>query len=399
MLAREERVLNYHIKLFMSTYIFILGKDHDLSLAELLTVYPKADLKALGTDFVSLNLKQDFDQADLNRLGGVVKVARLINSVSQKALERLLLEEFMEHYKDTKLNYGVSVYDWSQKNLRTILIGMKKALKKADLKSRFANQDFKNISAAQYKGFRKKGVEWVVVRDAKCFLVGEVVAVQDIDAYSKRDYEKPFRDMQMGMLPPKLAQILINLTGVQGKVWDPFCGSGTVVMEGILMGRDMMGSDIDPKRVEGAKRNMEWLKREFNTSSSSDLFVHDATEPFKKASFKAIATESDLGIPHGQHVKLDKLKDNIERLTELYIKFFEALKEIHFKEPVVIALPFFRPLNGKPVEMTDAIRSIEALGFEKTDMIPKGLSKSPDQLKYARPGQAVGRDIYRFQLT
>lgn len=390
----------------MSTYIFILGRDRELSIAELLTRYPKAELRAMGTEFITLKFGHEFSQADLDQLGGAPKVARLINSVSQKGLERLLLEEFMGHYKDTKLNYGVSVYDWSQKNLRTILIGMKKALKKADLKSRFANQDFKNISAAQYKGFRKNGVEWVVARDAKCFLVGEVIAAQDIDAYSKRDFDKPFRDMKMGMLPPKLAQILINLTGVkglpagrQGKIWDPFCGSGTVVMEGLLMGRDMIGSDIDEARVKGAEKNVDWLKKEFRATSHSKLFTHDATKPIKEIDFEAIATEVDLGVPHGRHLSESVVKTQIQSLHQLYLNFFTRLKEVGFHGPIVVALPFFRPMKGKEVEMSDTIRSIKKLGFEQEALLPAEFGMERYLLKYARPDQAVGRAIYRFMLS
>jgi hypothetical protein len=35
--------------------------------------------------------------------------------------------------------------------------------------------------------------------------------VQDIDAYAERDFERPMRDAFVGMLPPKLAQIMLNL--------------------------------------------------------------------------------------------------------------------------------------------------------------------------------------------
>jgi len=77
--------------------------------------------------------------------------------------------------------------------------------------------------------------------------------VQDIENYSKRDYGKT-RDMEVGMLPPKLAQMMLNIaaschactprginsygrnlskkdsgisskTGMTNiKVYDPFCG-------------------------------------------------------------------------------------------------------------------------------------------------------------------------------
>jgi hypothetical protein len=37
------------------------------------------------------------------------------------------------------------------------------------------------------------------------------MALQDFESYSKRDYGRPARDPRTGSLPPKLAQILINL--------------------------------------------------------------------------------------------------------------------------------------------------------------------------------------------
>ena len=35
----------------------------------------------------------------------------------------------------------------------------------------------------------------------------------------------------MGVLPPKLARMMINFTALRdGVIWDPFCGSGTILI-------------------------------------------------------------------------------------------------------------------------------------------------------------------------
>jgi len=288
--------------------------------------------------------------------------------------------------------YGVGVYDWPQNHLREILFSLKKAFKQNNFKTRFANQDYKNISVAQFKGFRKNGIELLVAKDSTCLLVGEVVAVQDIDSYSRRDYDKPFRDMQVGMLPPKLAQILINLTGVrQGHIWDPFCGGGVLIMEGSLMGYDMLGSDIDEKTLEGAKRNMEWLRMK------SDLFHHDATTPLLGKLFDAIACEGYLGPPQKRKHRIAEYSPLIHHLERLYIGFFEALKESQFKGPIVIALPFFKTIEGRDVLMEDTIEKIQNMGFELTSFLPRSLAgHNCFILKYSRADQVVGRAIYRF---
>lgn len=383
----------------MSTYIFVLGKDRELSLAELFAVYPKAELKHLGEDFVALHLRGSFGQSDLDRLGGVIKVAELQTSTNFKALSSTVLGILREEYAGKKLSYGISVYDWPQKNLRPLLTQVKKMAKKEGLKTRFANQQFKNISSAQYKGLRKEGIELLACRDTKALLVGKVVAVQNIDAYSKRDFEKPFRDMQMGMLPPKLAQILINLTSVQGVIWDPFCGSGTVLMEGVLSGRPMKGSDIAKRHVEGAIKNVDWLKKHFKANSAVDLFQHDATDRIQTVDFEAVATEVDLGKPHSQSIKDEELKAIMTGLHELYFQFFTRLKEANFRGPVVVAFPFFKKRGKKDVEMSETIHAIDKLGFESMSFLPSNLTKNPLRLKYSRPDQAVGRAIYRFQFT
>lgn len=383
----------------MSTYIFILGKDFELSLAELLARFPKAHLKSVGREFVSLQLKQEFGQKDLDGLGGVIKVARLVNSVNFKAVQAALFEQIESAYQGTKLNYGVSVYDWPLKNLRTLLVGLKKLSKKEGVKTRFANQGFKNISSAQYKGLKKSGIEWLVCRDTKALLLGEVVAVQNIDAYSKRDFDKPFRDMKMGMLPPKLAQVLINLTGTEGRIWDPFCGSGTVLMEGLLMGRDMLGSDIAKKHVEGARKNVEWLQKSFDTHSKAELFVHDATKPIQNKKFEAIAAEVDLGKPHSQLISDAELGSIMNGLHQLYTSFFKQLKAIEFRGPIVVALPFFKRRNKPDLTMKKTLEAIDSMGFEAMSFLPASLSKDPLDLRYSRPNQSVGRAIYRFQFT
>ena len=303
-------------------------------------------------------------------------------------------------YQDKKLNYGLSVYGFSEKEIRSILLKLKKQLKERDMKARFINNNFQNISAAQYKSIKNNGIELVVAKTDSKYLIGKIIGAQDIDAYSKRDYDKPFRDMNMGMMPPKLAQILINLTGVQGTIWDPFCGSGTLVMEGLLMGRNMLGSDIHPNRINGAQVNVNWLKKEFNTSSKEDLFTHDATKTINKK-FDAIAFEGDLGIPHNQFINPDRLQSIINDLDALYIKFFQTLRNAKCKMPIICALPFFKLRNGQEIFLDETIERVEEMGFVNIveTIHESSLRKKANPLKYSRSNQAVGRAIYKFKLN
>ena len=330
-------------------------------------------------------LADDFGQNEFDRLGGQIKAGRVFDKVSKKRLVPAIADHLSAGHDSGKLNYGLSVYGWSERNLRPLLLDLKKEFKKRGVSSRFANQAFKNISAAQHKGLAG-GPEILVCKELDDFYLSEVVAVQDIDAYSKRDYEKPFRDMKVGMLPPKLAQIMINLTGAAGTVWDPFCGGGVLIMEGLLMGRDMIGSDINEKTLEGARKNIEWVKKEFNVKSGADIFAYDATLPLPDKKFDAICFEGYLGPPQDRLKSEKELRAVVSELTELYKVFFASVKNAGFAGPIVAGLPYYKVREGE-LFLTEVIREVEGMGFKKEL-----------DLKYARRDQLVGRHILRFRL-
>ncbi len=375
----------------MSMHLFILGKDPELSLAELHAVYLGTEISMSSKEIALIDLKTPFTQPDLDRLGGVIKVAQVIASVSPQDLEDALFKTLANHAQGAKLNYGLSLYGAPARLLRNLLMNLKRKLKEAGVPSRFLNQDEENLSSAQFKGLGKEGVELVAFKNDKDFFIGKVVAVQDIDRYSKRDYGKPYRSMQVGMLPPKLAQILINLTGLkQGTFWDPFCGTGTLLAEGLLMGYTMLGSDIDRKMIFASEQNSEWLKKEFGLKTQAELFTHDARKPLKKP-FDAIVCEGYLGPPQERKLRADQLQPLVTDLERLYLAFFKALHEAQRKGPIVIAMPFFRVHEGREIFLDAVIKKVQQFGFH-----PKPLLPGVFRLTYARPDQVVGRAIYRF---
>ncbi|MBN2086730.1 hypothetical protein JW758_00105 [Candidatus Peregrinibacteria bacterium] len=372
----------------MSTYLFITGKDSALSIAELEARFPTGKIDTIGDEFVVMEVDKKINQDELNMLGGIIKIGAVLGESDSKSLADDLVECLMDGNVRSKINYGISLYGNKKIQLRSLLISLKKKLQKNGVSSRFANQNFKNISTAQYKGLKKKGVELLAAKDGDRFIIAKVIANQDIDSYSRRDYYKPFRDMRVGMLPPKLAQIMINLAGDVGKIWDPFCGGGVLVMEGLLMKHEMMGSDISQANLDGAIKNVDWLQVEYNFRNRVDLFVHDATKPLPDKEFDAIVCEGYLGPPQNYIQSADRLNLIIDELEKLYVGFFTAIKEIGFKGPIVIALPFFRIKGKTEFELKETVEKIKNIGFV--------LKTEP--LKYAREDQAVGRAIYQFSF-
>lgn len=102
--------------------------------------------------------------------------------------------------------------------------------------------------------------------------VAVTLAVQDFEEYRFLDFGRPQRDMVSGSMPPKLAKIMLNLSGVKidQAILDPFCGSGTMIQQALLLGfTNIVGSDASPKAVEDTKKNLNWLGSKLNLKYSN----------------------------------------------------------------------------------------------------------------------------------
>jgi tRNA (guanine10-N2)-dimethyltransferase len=87
--------------------------------------------------------------------------------------------------------------------------------------------------------------------------VGRLLSRVDRPAYERRKVRyMPFNHPIS--IHPKFARALVNLTGIRdrGRLLDPFCGTGAVVMEAALSGCSAVGTDISERMIEGARTNL-----------------------------------------------------------------------------------------------------------------------------------------------
>jgi tRNA (guanine10-N2)-dimethyltransferase len=179
----------------------------------------------------------------------------------------------------------------------------------------------------------EKGFELVLLgkKEGKS-VVGKTVAIQNYEEFAHRDFEKPAADPEMGMLPPKLARIMVNLTKTSYKdtIWDPFCGSGAILLEALLLGRNALGSDIDKEAVANSEKNLQWLIDNYQLSPDLqyNVFQMDVKNVKKKTKtmldnteIKGVACEPYMGPPQKRILNPDKA----EKLTETVAKQYQAL--------------------------------------------------------------------------
>lgn len=412
----------------MTLYAFILGRKNLLSTAELCSVLENHDhIVDIQRESVIAALQDELPrpQESLNRLGGSIKIARVFHEfpLSQANIASTVSEHLIQKFedRDTKVSYGLSVYNFPQRHdsfIRKTLMAVKKDLKAADIKSRFINKNFQNPKNAAIAGEKliEGGAEILVIQGKHKLFLAETVALQDFEAYSHRDYDRPVRDPKLGMLPPKLSQIMINLGGYtklhaplphDTTLYDPFAGIGTVLIEGLLLGYNVVGSDISEDVLRGATQNLEWAKQQFAIINSCDTFQKDATALTRQdlsPEINLIVTESYLGPPVKQLPDHQQIKKNFHHIEETLTRFFRAIHDIiQPGTPVVISFAAYRAKH-QTITMEQLPQKITTLGYKIAPLIPKDITtkfslQAEESLLYDRPDQIVGRQIWKFIRT
>ncbi|MDZ4217315.1 MAG: hypothetical protein U1C97_03310, partial [Candidatus Gracilibacteria bacterium] len=336
-----------------------------------------------------------------------------------EVFDRDPVDVILNEARNEKILFGLSQYGGHER-LSDILQGIKKKLKNHGRNARFLNNNYANITSGQLnKSFvLDKGIDLI-----RCFSKGKeywgkTIVFQDIDAYSKRDYDKPRRDMKVGMMPPKLAQMMINFARpvppltpgpLQGEnsdsgfgyagttIYDPFCGLGTTLMEGALRGNPVMGSDIKGRLVHSTLENLTWLQKEFQIPTTDNrqpitCFQHDATQPFPEKKFPknlVVVTEGYLGPPLLRYPNQQQQKDIFDLLHVINFKFFLGLSQIIPKgNRLVMTFPFFRMKEEKVFYPEKYLREYEKAGFT--------IENDLRSLLYERENQVVGREVLIF---
>jgi tRNA (guanine10-N2)-dimethyltransferase len=132
-------------------------------------------------------------------------------------------------------------------------------------------------------------------------------------------------------LHPKLARAMVNMLGKNAKkVYDPFCGTGGILIEASLIGLASVGYDIDGILLEKCKKNLKHYR-----IKNSALKLKDALE--LETSARYICTD----LPYGLNTKG-------KNFSTLYKHFLNRLKKIN-PERVVLALPDNIRLPIKPL--------------------------------------------------
>jgi len=401
-------------------FAFVLGREPAISTAELIAALNAADAgfdakTSVFTPSVMIaTVEKQLDAEFFHRLGGSIKMARVVKE--SQAIDKDLLKLLEAAAGETNLDFGLSLYDMGADPARARMFGkwlkplsleLKKELKASGLSIRAVLADGLALTSVQVDKNKLvgKGAEFLILAGPKTTWLARTIAVQAFEDFSERDFGRPKADAKSGMLPPKLARMMVNIaSGPETEtLLDPFCGSGTVLNEAATLGyRDLIGSDISEKAVSDTKDNFVWLAKERGLKVDFEAFVSDVKDlpaRLKPGSVSTIVSEPFLGPPLKGGESDQKIHFEYLELMGLYRRTFDAFSKI--LKPggkVVFVFPFF---GSKHVNI---LRELEDYGFRAEGLLP-GLAvtalnaRSSTGLVYKRPDQRVGRDIFRFRFN
>lgn len=361
----------------------------------------------------------------MSRLGGTIKIGR----VSESPVEPGPLAAYIGSLMRQRPVFGLSQYSLGRPLSKKaasaafremVRLGMetKRHLKEGGVPSRFVRpaQGLSLNSAAVFKNrLLQDGAELVVLQGERPQL-GITEAIQPFEQFAEMDYGRPARDTKQGMLPPKLARIMLNLAHVTKDtvVWDPFCGSGTVLTEAMRLGVHRgYGSDLKPQAVDDSRENLAWMTHRYPELGTGKFTVAagDAREPgadIKKNGIDRIVAESYLGPPRDGRESRGALERHLNEITLLVEQALRAWKHpLKADGEVVLALPAYVWHDGRDSRLDPEIMLTEprlpdgyawdplldgrAADHTGAELTPRG------GLLYGRPNQLVWRELVHIK--
>lgn len=382
--------------------ICILGRQPALGLAELEALYGSEQVEPLGSHAALVKL--DHRQIDQSRLGGTVKVARLLATLPGTQWDKIMaycqkeLPSHLGRLPEGKLKLGLSTYGIAvaTQQINSGALELKKAVRATGRSVRVIPNSSTVLNSAQILHNQLTGdlgMELIFVADGQKCRLAQTVSVQDVDAYAQRDFERPKRDAFVGMLPPKLAQIMLNLgladTESAGRrVLDPFCGTGVVLQEAGLMGCEVYGTDINERMIDYTHDNLQWLRKHKKMSNAPHLEVADATTHAWHKPIDAVISETYLGQPLSGLPSPEKLSGIINTCNQIIGKFLENLQpQLETGTRLCIAVPAWR--IGPNFRHLSLVDDLKKMGYNR---ISFSWIRNQDLL-YFRPDQIVAREL------
>jgi len=404
----------------MDESIMILGRQPLLGLAELECLYGAQSVALMAGGTVA-RVNRSPAVVGFDRIGGSIKLCQSIAVLPTDQLQRIesyLIQTIPRRAAQIppgKFKLGISAYNFDVTPGQLLALGLrlKKVLHaKSSRTVRLVPNKSNALNSAQVIHNQltgTNGLELILARDRHQTVIAQTIRAQDIAAYSQRDYGRPKRDARVGMLPPKLAQIMLNVATrnlrsqsatpetaesmrprVERKIiLDPFCGTGVILQEALLMGYAAYGTDIDPRLLAYSRHNLDWLAT-IRPGLTVDVRLEagDATNMRWQPPIHAVASETYLGRPFTSTPDPDVLAQTVSECNLIIKRFLQNIHgQLSSGTQLCLAVPAW--IRGKNVQRLPLVDHLAGLGYNLANLH----HVRDDQLLYFRENQIVARQL------
>ncbi|TXT57718.1 MAG: hypothetical protein BAJATHORv1_10422 [Candidatus Thorarchaeota archaeon] len=441
----------------MTDYTFILGKNWLLSLAELILYLQDRDLivrvKDHSRNAAIVEMKERLDLEQIveiqSALGGSFKLGEVITSFDKELVKDAFprrgkpdktarkklqgcewTEKIWKGRKYNKVRFGVSSYPMIDRrpevDLKRFTYGLNQWIKSKLLSEGVRKASFFIYEEPDRRDKRRASVAlWphtiarhgllvppnaeilATFTDSKLYL-SKTIVVYDSQLQKYRDESRPYISAEIST-SPKICRTLLNFAGARPgeTVLDPFCGTGTLLMEAIMLGIRAIGIDVDPDVLQGAHQNIMWLSRDLGEHVDFELIRGDSREVAEilSESVDAIAFEPHLGPVLEEKPDTKTAEGIIEDLTELYNTVLRGLSKV-LKPGGRIGMTLPVLISKQETHAIDLSRILMGTDFEVGLLLPDSIidkslatdnritiSPNRDRLPERKMGQQVQREL------
>jgi len=333
----------------------------ELSRLELITV-----LRKLGTEHRIESYEESFCILEANDLvktakylGGAFKIGEIVAEAQDENLfiGKLYATKMFE-WLDEKASWGLSLYginnnldpDFVQ-DVQNVLgekirgAGARKAKKVLpDITS--VNEGIRELSSGIVA--EKNVIDVQLLKSKDSLFLALTIATIPSTSFQERDLKRPYQNSTIS-LSPRIARMLVNLTMLNEgqRLLDPFCGTGTILMEAAVLNINVIGFDKDSQKIKGTWQNINWLRDAGRISKNvhAKLQRRNARDLrfFDRDSIDAIATEPILIPPLKRFPSEEEAKDMLLDSFKTYREFLRSAEYVLKRNgKIALVIPYIR---------------------------------------------------------
>ena len=378
-------------------YIALLGRQPAFGIAELEVLYGAKNVEW----FSKLSATIETSDFDFNRLAGSQKAGRVVAELTGNwnKVSTHIVKAYAAAWSDHegKITLGISAYGFpaQARDVQKTGIILKRKLREHGVSLRLIpnNEPALNSATSHHNklGLSDNHVELLVIQagDGRV-IVAESVGAQNITAIAARDQARPKTDAFVGMLPPKLARMMVNMSNISsGRILDPFCGTGVVLQEAALLGFATYGTDLSDKMVDYSQANLEWLGQNHKLPSKPTIAKADAMDYHWEQPIDAVVCETYLGQPFSappSPAKLVEVRGNCNHIVSSFLTNIGS--QLASGTPLCVAVPAWRSNDGSFTHLP-LTGKLSTLGYRRREL----QNATPEDLLYYRENQVVAREI------